>query len=274
MKIYIAVDMEGISGIYSSEYLLRDGAKYAVGQRLATEDTNAAVRGAFDGGADEVIVADMHGMSGNLLVESLDPRALLFAGTPRVPRFAFLDETVDGVFLIGYHAMAGTPYANLEHTMSSKSWHKFTVNGKAYGELGIDAEIAAESGVPVILASGDDKLCAEAEHWLPGIETACVKHGLARQAALGLSPERGHEVIYAAAKRAVEALKAGKHYTLPEVVSPATVDITYKMMEDADAAEGFNAVRVDGYTIESRFPRLSDKYGGLWSDRGIEQKIH
>ena len=76
MKIYISVDMEGISGINSPEYVTRDGRLYGVGQRLMTADVNAAVRGAFDGGADEVIVADMHGASGNLLVEELDPRAL------------------------------------------------------------------------------------------------------------------------------------------------------------------------------------------------------
>ena len=90
MKIYISVDMEGVSGINCPDYVTRDGRLYAVGQRLATADTNAAVRGAFDGGADEVIVADMHGGSGNLLVESLDPRAMLMAGVPHQPRFPFL----------------------------------------------------------------------------------------------------------------------------------------------------------------------------------------
>ena len=74
MKIYIAVDMEGISGINSHEYVMRSERLYPVGQRLMTADVNAAVRGAFDGGADEVIVADVHAASGNLLVEDLDPR--------------------------------------------------------------------------------------------------------------------------------------------------------------------------------------------------------
>ena len=273
MKIYISVDMEGISGINSPEYVLRDGRLYGVGQRLATADTNAAIRGAFDGGADEVIVADMHAASGNLLVEELDPRALLLAGTPHEPRFPFLDETVDGMFLVGYHAMAGTLYANLEHTMSSASWHKFCVNGKPYGELGIDAELAAECGVPVVMVSGDDKFCEEARSWLGNIETAVTKQGLGRQSALCLSPAYGQNRVYAAARRAVERLAEVEPFALPEIPSPARVAITYKMMPDADHANVFGTKRLDGYTVETTYDHLSGMYGGIWRDYGIEKKI-
>ena len=273
MKIFIAVDMEGISGIYSPEFVIRDGRLYATGQRLLTRDVNAAVRGAFDGGAEEVIVADIHGGSGNILVEELDPRALLLAGVPYKPRFPFLDRSVSGVFLLGYHAMAGTQGANLEHTMSSASWHCCKVNDKPYGELGIDAELAAEAGVPVVLVSGDDKMCEEARAWLGTAETAMVKQGLGRQAALCLSPERGNQVVYEHARRAVERLKAGETFFLPETPSPARVAITYKMMPDADAANGYGTRRLDGYTVETTYNRLSDWYGGIWSEYQTEQKL-
>lgn len=273
MKIYISVDMEGISGINSPEYVLRTEKLYPVGQRLATADANAAVRGAFDGGADEVIVADMHGASGNLLVEELDPRAKLLAGTPHQPRFPFLDEQVNGLFLLGYHAMAGTLHANLEHTMSSKTWHKYCVNDRPYGELGIDAEIAAESGVPVVMVSGDDRLCKEAAAWLPGVEAAMVKQGLGRQSALCLSPRAGQQVVYEHAKRAVERLCAGEAFALPQIPAPARVAITYKMMPDADAANVYGTKRLDGYTVETTCEKLSHMYGGIWKEYGIEQKI-
>ena len=273
MKIYISVDMEGISGINAPEYVQQDGRYYSVGQRLMTADANAAIRGAFAGGADEVIVADMHGMSGNLLVEELDPRALLMVGRPHQPRFPFLDETVDGLFLVGYHAMAGTPGANMEHTMSSASWHKFCVNGKPYGELGIDAEIAAECGVPVVMVSGDDKLCEEARGWLGNIETAMTKQGLGRQSALCLSPAYGQNRVYAAARRAVERLSEVEPFALPEIPSPAKVAITYKMVPDADRASVFGTRRLDGYTVETTYGHLSEMYGGIWRDYGIEKKI-
>lgn len=273
MKIYISVDMEGISGINCPDYVKVDSRLYPVGQRLLTADVNAAVRGAFDGGADEVIVADMHGGSGHILVEQLDPRALLVAGNPHQPRFPFLDETVDGMFLVGYHAMAGTLFANLEHTMNSAAWFKFCVNEKPYGELGIDAEIAAECGVPVVMVSGDDKLCEEARAWLGNIETAMTKQGLGRQSALCLSPQYGNNRVYAAARRAVERLADVEPFNLPETPSPARVAITYKMVPDADKANVYGTKRLDGYTVETTYKRFSDMYGGLWREYNVEKKI-
>ncbi len=273
MKIYIAVDMEGIGGISTPAHIRKSEPMYAIGQRLLTQETNAAVRGAFDGGADEVIVADVHASSWNILPEELDPRAKLLVGTPRVPRFPMLDETVDGMILLGYHAMAGTQDALLEHTMNGLQWSRYTVNETPYGELGIDAEIAAESGVPVIMASGDDKLCAEAARWLPGLETAMVKQGVNRFVALCLSPERSNAVVYEHAKRAVERLSAGEIFVMPETPSPARVAICYKMVQDADAANVFGTKRLDGYTVETTYDHLSDSYGGLWRDTGKMQLI-
>lgn len=273
MKIYIAVDMEGISGINCPDYVSRTGSLYSTGQRLLTEDVNAAVRGAFDGGADEVIVADVHSLSGNILVEHLDPRALLMAGTPHPARFPFLDESVNGVFLVGYHAMAGTWMANLEHTMTSAQWHKYTVNGVPFGEVEIDAAISGESGVPVVMVSGDDKVCEEARSFLGNIETAMVKQGLGRQSALCLSPEKGREKVYAAAKRAVERLAGGEKMPLFTVSSPVREAITYKMMPDADRANVCGTKRLDGYTVETERNRMADFYGGLWKDFGVKKKI-
>ncbi len=273
MKIYISVDMEGISCIDHPDYLLDDRRMYAIGQRLTTGDVNAAVRGAFDGGADEVIVVDMHCTGLNILVENMDPRAKLISGAPHQPRFPFLDESVDGMFLLGYHAMAGTDRGLLEHTFTSASWHCFKVNGKPYGELGVDAEIAAESGVPVVMVSGDDKVCIEAREFLGNVETAMVKQGLGRQSALCLSAEKGQQVVYNHAKRAVERLVSGETFNMPEIMSPAKVAITYKMVPEADAANTYGTKRLDGYTVETTYDHLSERFGGLWRDTGIKQLI-
>ncbi len=273
MKIYISVDMEGISGINCPDYVLKNSYLYQTGQRLMTADVNAAVAGAFDAGADEVIVADMHGASGNILVESLDPRALFLAGTPHQPRFPFLDETVDGVFLVGYHAMAGTLQGNLEHTMSSMSWFKYLVNGVPFGEVEIDAAIAGECGVPVVMVSGDDKLCEESRRMLGNIEAAMVKQGLGRQSALCLSPEYGRKRVYESAKKAVERLKNGEKFKLFRVDSPVSVQTSYKMVPDADRANVFGTKRIDGYTVEETHDRMADFYGGIWKEFGVEKKI-
>jgi len=273
MRIFIMADIEGVSGINSLEYTRKDGRLYSTGLRLLTEDVNAAIRGAFDGGADEVIVGDGHGARNNILVEELDPRALLLATFPRQPRWPFLDSSVDGVFLVGYHAMAGALYATRCHTMNGMLYHRYAVNDKPYGEVGIDAEIAAECGVPVVMVSGDDKLCEEAKDWLGDVEAAMVKQGVSTSCTLALSPARGQEVIYQHAKRAVERLASGEKFFLPEIPSPVKVAITYHKPSDADEACGYGARRVDGCTVERTYEHLSDAYGGLWSDFGIEKKI-
>lgn len=274
MKICISVDMEGISGINTKEHVLSDARLYGEARRMLTEDINAAVRGAFAGGADEVIVMDMHGGSNNVLTELLDERALLLVGTPHFPRFPFLNGS-DGLFLVGYHAQAGTERGSLEHTMTSMAWHKYLVNGVPFGEVGIDADIAGWEGVPVVMVSGDDKLCDEARRVLGAqIEAACVKQGVGRQCALCVSPAEGRRRVERAARRAVERLAAGERFPLFCAGSPVTVRTVYKFTPDADAAMTYDARRIDGYTVERDWPRLCDAYGGLWSEHGEEQRVH
>ncbi len=274
MKIYISVDMEGISGINTKNHVMRDAPLYGEARRMLTEDVNAAVRGAFAGGANEVIVMDAHGGSNNLLTEQLDERALLLIGTPHFPRMPFLNGS-DGLFLLGYHAQAGRERASLEHTMTSAAWHKYLVNGVPFGEVGIDADLAGWEGVPVVMVSGDDKLCDEARAVLgKQIEAACVKQGVGRQCALCLSPAEGRRRIEHAACRAVQRLASGESFPLFSAGSPVTITTVYKFTPDADAAMTYDSRRIDGYTIERDWPRLCDAYGGLWSEHGEAQRIH
>jgi D-aminopeptidase len=80
MKVFISVDMEGVTGVTDPEDVLPDGADYARGRAFMTGDANAAILGAYDGGATEVLVNDSHWTMRNLLLEALDPRARLIKG--------------------------------------------------------------------------------------------------------------------------------------------------------------------------------------------------
>jgi len=152
MNIYIMSDMEGISGIVATtQTSTLEGRYYETGRRYMTWDINACVDGCFRGGADKVLVADVHGSGRNVIWEDLDPRADYIVG-PKSCRMPEIDRH-DGLILLGYHARAATREAILEHTMSSASWQHFWMNGKEVGELGIDAGIAGDHGVPVIMAS-------------------------------------------------------------------------------------------------------------------------
>ena len=274
LKIYIMADMEGASGIACRAQTDPSSPLYAEGRRLLTGDVNAAIQGAFRGGADEVIVDDAHGGSFNLSPEELDPRVRLSVGVPqKKPRLAGLDGSYAGVFLIAYHAMAGTVHAVLEHTMNSRAWHSVRVNGVPVGETGIDAGMAAASGVPVVMVSGDDKLCGEARALLGKIETACVKEGHGRHRAICLPLPAARERIDQAAENAVRRLAAGECFTLPEFSEPVTISVTYKHTEDADeAASSIHARRADGYTVECDYACFAHWYGGLQENESNKQR--
>ena len=57
-KVYISVDMEGISGISGSDQLAPGGSEYGRSRKLMVEDANAAIRGALAGGATYIVVND------------------------------------------------------------------------------------------------------------------------------------------------------------------------------------------------------------------------
>src|SRR4029077_7912744 len=103
--------MEGVGGITTYRQTSRGSDDYPWARELMTREANAAVAGAFDGGADEVVVSDSHGDMGNLLHHLLDARADLIRGTPKVPlsMMTGIDDGYAMAAFVGYHAGAGTP---------------------------------------------------------------------------------------------------------------------------------------------------------------------
>ena len=128
MKIYIFADLEGISGVSGSPFVAADGAQYAAGRKYLTADINACAAACFEAGADEVVVRDGHGLGNNVLWDELDSRVKLIQGVTPGKRFYDIEGS-DAVILLGYHAMAGTRRALLEHTYSSKTIQNMWLNG-------------------------------------------------------------------------------------------------------------------------------------------------
>ncbi|HEY7506802.1 MAG TPA: M55 family metallopeptidase, partial [Nitrososphaera sp.] len=207
MKILIAADMEGITGVTTWDQVTPGHAEYTRFRKLMTEDINAAIRGAYDAEATEVVVADGHWNGSNILVEELDRRARLNSGSPSpLSMMQGIDESVDAVFFIGYHARNGSESAILDHTWSSRTVANVWLNDLLTGEYGLNAALAGHFGVPIIMASGDQTACKQISEQLGDIETAVVKQASGRFAAECLSPEVSQELIYTAANRAVERL--------------------------------------------------------------------
>ncbi|MFC1661994.1 M55 family metallopeptidase [Gemmatimonadota bacterium] len=203
LKVFISVDMEGISGVVNWEDVNRDGKDYNLFRRIMSLETNAAIEGAVAGGAAEVWVRDSHGSARNILPDLLDPRARLirdWSGGP-MGMMEGIDETFDAVVFIGYHARAGTPDAMLEHT-STGNVVDFSINGQSLPEAGYNALIAGTFGVPVVFVAGDRAICSQVEELFGEVATVTVKDGIGA-AANGLHPEKAHDLIRAGVEEAV-----------------------------------------------------------------------
>jgi len=237
MKILIATDMEGVTGVVNWDQVTPGHMEYARFRGLMTEDVNAAIRGACDSGADEILVSDGHWDNANIIIENLDPRARLCYGSPSP--FSMLDgidQDVDGVFFIGYHARAGSQNAILDHTWSTRSVANVWINRTLVGEYGLNAAVAGYFAVPILMISGDQTACLQASELLGPLEMAVVKRAGGRYSAECLTPPMAQEQIQLSARRAVERLVMGDAPDPYVVDTPVEIVIEFIASDQADRA--------------------------------------
>jgi D-amino peptidase len=245
MKVFIAVDMEGIAGVAQW-----DGAQVELEKRLMTEEVNAAAKGAFAAGADEVLAGQSHGSMRYLLPELLDARVSFVSGQPKpMNHMAGVDPSCDLALFVGYHSKAGTLHGVMAHTYAG-SIYSLSFNGVEVGEIGADAALCGHWGVPVGLVAGDRAACEEASALLGNVCTVAVKEGFSRSAARCLSLSRAHALIADAAADAVRRAAEFRPFTF---AGPVTAQVTFIDPSYADALEPLDFVtRVDGRTITLR----------------------
>jgi D-amino peptidase len=235
MRVYISVDMEGVAGISHNAPTDRDDPGYPAACRLMEGEANAAIEGAFAGGATEVVVNDSHGPMFNLSPEALDPRARLVQGRKA---FSMVEAAADSRFevalFVGYHARAGHPSGTIAHTYSSAPTLT-TLGGRPTGEYGINGLYLGALGMPVGLVTGDDALADEVAEWLPWSERVVVKKGRGWRAADSVHPSVARERITEGARCAVERAASGelRPLSLPE---PIEVGIEFRHAGQADFA--------------------------------------
>ena len=251
MNILVAADMEGISGVTSWEQVDPNHSEYSRFRKLMTGEVNAAVKGAFAGGAHQVRIADGHAYGRNLLIEGLDGRVLLNTGSPSpFSMVQGIDASINGVIFVGYHARAGTANAILDHTWSSSTVSRVWLNGQECGEIGLNAAVCGHFGVPVIMIAGDQSACAEARALLGEVETAVVKQANGRNAAECLPPEAAHTLIRTTAMKALERLKAGDIPGPYQPELPIALVVDFPLTEQAERAALYpHSERVDGRQI-------------------------
>jgi D-amino peptidase len=205
-NVFISIDMEGIAGIAHLQQVMRGTDDFQASRELMTDEANAAVAGAFEGGASSVVVNDSHGDMYNLLAERMEPRAELLIGSPKaLSMMQGFGPEFDVALFVGYHAAAGTQAAVLDHTYSGRLFYEVRVNGEPVTEAELNAAFAGTYGVPVGLVTGDDKICSVAAKKFPGVRTVSVKEAFGRNVARSLHPHTAREAIRHAAAEAVAA---------------------------------------------------------------------
>jgi D-amino peptidase len=249
VRVYISVDMEGVAGISHANPTRRGDYGYAQAVELMVGEANAAIEGAFDGGATAVTVNDSHGGMYNLTPEALDRRARVVLGKkPLSMNEAIADANLDVALFVGYHARAGHPTGVISHTYNPRAV-LVEVDGRPISEAGINALYLGAFGVPVAMVTGDDALAAELDDWLPWAETVVVKRAISYQAADSVHPALARDMIRDAARRAVERVR-GEGSSLQPLTMEPPIDLRMEFTTPAQA---------DFVAVMPGFDRVADR---------------
>ncbi|WP_199444127.1 M55 family metallopeptidase [Umezawaea beigongshangensis] len=231
MRIMISADMEGATGVTWTADVLPGTEQWQRFRALFTGDVNACVGGLCAGGAESVLVNEAHSSQRNLLLEALDDRASMLTGRHKpLSMMQGVDSGVDGVVFLGYHAGAGEEGV-LAHTYLENSITGVWLDGRPASEGRLNAALAAEHGVPVLLVTGDDRACEDARSWAPAAEVVAVKECVSRYAAICATPAITSARIAEAASRAMTG--AGR---VEPVVSAHRIEVEFDATHLAHAA--------------------------------------
>lgn len=231
MKVLISTDIEGVAGVFHHEQVRAGNTEYERARLLMTHEANAAIAGAFEAGATEVLVNDSHGGFRNMPPDLLDPRAQAVMGKPRyLSMMAGVDDGVNAVCMIGYHSRA-QGRGILAHTINSFAFARVYFNNLELGEAGIYGALAGEYGVPVVMASGDDVFIEEHRPLFPHTTFVQTKRATGQTSGISLSPAQACSAIQAGVAAALAQLGTARPFVL---AGPIAVRIQTKTPALAD----------------------------------------
>jgi len=255
--VFISTDMEGTAGIVDWQQVIGPGPAYERGRALLLGEVNAAIEGAIDGGADEIVVNDSHWTMQNLDPSGLSGGASYVSGRHKsLYMMEGLDETFDACFFVSYHGSIGGRASILSHTYNPNAVGEVRLGGDAVGESGINALVAAAFEVPVALVTGDDVTVEEAKARFADAELVAVKASLGRGSARSVHPEQARELIRSGAERAVRRVGELRP---PEVPRPVALDVdllTADLAEIATLVRGVTriatrTIRIEGEPLDA-----------------------
>jgi len=263
LKAFISVDLEGMPYIVTPSHLGLKGTLYEEARKIATKVTLIVADELHKNGFEEIVVADSHGPMVNIHVEDLPEYMEIVRGFPRPLSMVAGIEGCDAAVFLGYHAKFGTAKSSFDHTYSGGSIRKVEVNGVEVSEFLLNAYIAGELGVPIVMVAGEAQLIRDdVRRFAPWAEAVALKDSLSRVSAKSLSMTKIEKALREAAKRAASNFKptAAKDKLLM-AKKPVNMRVTFQVSHFADVAELLpNAKRVDGLTVEYTAKSMVEAY--------------
>ncbi|MGE5244746.1 MAG: M55 family metallopeptidase [Betaproteobacteria bacterium] len=254
-KIFISVDMEGVTGVVQPAQLGPDGFEYQRAREWMTGEVNAAIQGVRDAGPAEIVVADSHGNGQSLLIDKLPEDVRIVRGFPRpLEMMQGIDDSFAAALFVGYHASEWTAGAVRGHTISSARLLGVRLNGMEVSEGIYNAAIAGHFGVPVAFISGDRLAVTQLQHVVSGAEGAIVKEPYGYHSALTVTPARGQAMIHEGVRRAMAKLGTLQPY---RIRTPIDLQVGFKLTIDAERASYVPGLeRADAHTVRGTFPDM------------------
>jgi D-amino peptidase len=251
-KIFISVDMEGITGVVQPAQLGLEGFEYQRAREWMTGEVNAAIAGIREAGPAEIVIADSHGNGRSLLIDQLPDDVRIVRGFPRpLEMMQGIDESFSAAAFVGYHASEWTANAVRGHTISSARLLGIKLNGNEVSEGIYNAALAGQFGVPIAFVSGDRLAVTQLQQIAPAIEGAIVKEPNGYHSALTVTPARGRMLIHDGLKRAMAKLGSLQPYRL---TAPIALEVGFKLTLDAERASFVPGLsRSDAHSVKGTF---------------------
>ena len=262
-KFMIRCDIEGVSGVVSYEQVEPGKPEYAFGQRMFMADLLALVEGLKAGGADEVAIYDEHYYGRNIDIDRLPPYATAICGKPpyRPDWAGGLDGSFAGLALLGFHSKADTPGGLLPHSYELDI-ADLRLNGLSVGEIGMEAAIAGDYGVPTVLVAGDSAGVAEAQALIPGLAGIVVKEAQSEAGALCYpGPVTAQRIREAAA----QAVRGGGAVRPLRIASPVQLEVVLRDGRYLQAMRRlFPAEMADDRTLRVEGANVTAVWAAYW----------
>jgi D-amino peptidase len=236
LRLYISADMEGTAAVCSwTQVDPTNTTEYPYYRRLMSQEVRAAIDGAREAGAGDVLVNDSHASMRNVLWDELpDDVRMIYGNRKPFSMAEGIDGSFGAAFFTGYHGSVGTQDAVLDHTYTGDTLRETRVNGRPCSEAMLNAGILGLSGVPVVLVTGDRACIEQTRAAMPWITGVVVKDSIGRYATNSLSPARARELIRAGAKEAIARVGEAKPFVFP---SPIALELDFPNTHNADYVE-------------------------------------